>query len=69
MLHKYPNCVPIPGTKNQERILENLNAMNVELTDEEFKQLEAALDACTVHGHRGNVESEKKTFSNNWRKK
>lgn len=69
MLHKYPNCVPIPGSKNQERILENLNAMNVELTDEEFKQLEAALDACTVHGHRGNVESEKKTFSNNWRKK
>ena len=69
MLHKYPNCVPIPGSKNQERILENLNAMNVELTDEEFKQLEAALDTCTVYGHRGNVESEKKTFSNNWRKK
>lgn len=26
MLHKYPNCVPIPGSKNQERILENLGA-------------------------------------------
>ena len=24
MLHKYPNVVPIPGSKNQERILENL---------------------------------------------
>lgn len=24
MLHKYPNVIPIPGSKNQERILENL---------------------------------------------
>ncbi len=36
MLHKYPNCVPIPGSKNQKRILENLGAWNVELTDDEF---------------------------------
>ena len=53
MLHKYPNLVPIPGSKNQERILENLGASNVELTDQEFSALEEALDACTVHGHRG----------------
>jgi aryl-alcohol dehydrogenase-like predicted oxidoreductase len=52
MLHKYPNVVPIPGSKNQERILENLGAWNVELTDEEF----AALDTCAVHGHRRHVE-------------
>ena len=26
MLHKYPNVVPIPGSKNRERILENLKA-------------------------------------------
>jgi aryl-alcohol dehydrogenase-like predicted oxidoreductase len=56
MLHKYPNLVPIPGSKNQERIIENLGAWNVELTDEEFAALEAALDKCTVHGHRGHVE-------------
>lgn len=67
MLHKYPNVVPIPGSKNQERILENLDAANVELSDEEFKLLEEALDQCTVHGHRGHVESEHKTFSDNWR--
>ena len=24
MLHKYPNVVPIPGSKNKERIIENL---------------------------------------------
>ena len=58
MLHKYPNVVPIPGSKNQERILENLGAADVELTDEEFRALEAALDACTIHGHRGIMETE-----------
>lgn len=56
MLHKYPNCVPIPGSKNQERILENLGACNVKLTDDEFWELESALDQCQVHGHRGCVE-------------
>lgn len=69
MLHKYPNVVPIPGSKNQERILENLGAWNVKLTDNEFADLEKALDACTVYGHRGHVESEQRTFSNNWIKK
>ena len=37
---KYPNVVPIPGSKNQERIIENLSAWNVELTDEEFNELQ-----------------------------
>ena len=57
ILHKYPNAVPIPGSKNQERILENLGAGNVELTDEEMAELDRALDAFEVHGHRGVVES------------
>lgn len=69
MLHKYPNVVPIPGSKNQERILENLGAWNVELTDTEFTELEQALDACTVFGHRGHVESEQTSFGRNWAKK
>ena len=68
MLHKYPNVVPIPGSKNQERILENLGAADVELTDEEFRALEAALDACTIHGHRGHVETEQANFGNNWKR-
>ena len=62
MLHKYPNVVPIPGSRNQERILENLGASEVELTDEEFRELEAALDACEVHGHRGFDEAEGRGF-------
>jgi aryl-alcohol dehydrogenase-like predicted oxidoreductase len=62
MLHKYPNVVPIPGSKRKERILENLGAWNVTLTDEEFSSLEAALNAVEVHGHRGNVENERSTM-------
>lgn len=53
MLHKYPNVVPIPGSKNKERIIENLNASKVELTDEEFTALETALNHHKVYGHRG----------------
>lgn len=53
MLHKYPNVVPIPGSKNKERIIENLDASLVELTDEEFHSLEEALNQCKVYGHRG----------------
>lgn len=68
MLKKYPNVVPIPGSKNQERIIENLGAWNVELTDEEFNELQRALDQCKIHGHRGIVETQHQTFSNNWRK-
>lgn len=56
MLKKYPNAIPIPGSKNQERIIENLGAWNIVLSDEEFAELETAIDACEVHGHRGIVQ-------------
>ena len=66
MLHKYPNVVPIPGSKNQERILENLGAWNVTLSGDEFRQLQSALDECKVHGHRGCVETEQTSFGKQW---
>ena len=53
MLHKYSNVVPIPGSKNKERIIEHLDASKVELTEEEFRSLEEALNKCRVYGHRG----------------
>ena len=62
MLHKYPNVVPIPGSRNQERILENLGAWNVALTDAEFAELEQTLDSIEIHGHRGIVEFEGNTM-------
>lgn len=62
MLHKYPNCVPIPGSKNQNRIIENLSAWKVEFTDDEFGSLDGALNSMEVHGHRGHVEFEGSTM-------
>ena len=53
MLRKYPNVVPIPGSKNRERIIENLDAANVELTDDAFTALEDSLNGLKVYGHRG----------------
>ena len=58
MLHKYAAVVPIPGSKNQERILENLGAWNVVLTDAEFAALALALNRIEVHGYRGYDETE-----------
>lgn len=62
MLHKYPNVVPIPGSKNKGRIMENLMASEVSLTDEEFLSLENSLARCEIHGHRGYDESEQNRF-------
>lgn len=62
MLHKWPNVVPIPGSRNKGRVLENLAAADVSFTEDEFAELEAALDALPVHGHRGHVEFQGKSF-------
>ena len=56
ILHKYDNAVPIPGSKNHERIIENLSAWQVKFTQEEFAALETALNSCQVFGHRGHIE-------------
>ena len=64
MIKKYPNVVPIPGSKNQGRILENLGATNVELTDAEFAELDKSLSELKVYGHRGHDESTGKSFLN-----
>lgn len=53
MLAKYPCVVPIPGSKNKERIIENLDAAQVELTDDEFRELDRELGSRRVYGHRG----------------
>lgn len=66
--HFPAHCEAAKGSTNLERILENLGAADVILTDEEFAQLETALNACTVHGHRGYEESVQHTFSDNWKK-
>ena len=53
MLKKYPNVVPIPGSKNKERIIENSDTYKVKLTDEELTEFENELKKLKVYGHRG----------------
>jgi aryl-alcohol dehydrogenase-like predicted oxidoreductase len=44
--------VPIPGARKPERIQENLSAADVELTDNEFNQIEVELAKMEIHGNR-----------------
>lgn len=45
MLCKKPYIVPIPGTRNADRLKENAGAAEVTLTKDEVKKLDMALDA------------------------
>lgn len=52
MLHKGDHIVPIPGMRSPERIRENLGASDVELTREEYNQIEIELSKIEIHGNR-----------------
>ena len=68
MINKYPNIVPIPGSKNKGRIMENLKASEVNLSEDQLKTLDDALNKLEVHGHRGFVQFEGGKMSD-WGKK
>ena len=42
MLKRSPVMLPIPGTSKVKHLEENVASVNVELSDEEFAQLDAA---------------------------
>ena len=44
MLAKKPWIVPVPGTRKYGRLLENAQAAEVELTDQEVRELDKMLD-------------------------
>lgn len=44
MMCKKPWIVPIPGTRKEERLLENTGAADIILTDREVKEIDVALD-------------------------
>lgn len=52
ILHKKDFIVPIPGSRKLHRVEENLGAADIELTDQEFSQLEAELSKIKIHGDR-----------------
>ena len=51
--------VPIPGMRKEERIIENLGAADVELTDEEYAAINEELSRLTVHGPRDGRDIKK----------
>jgi aryl-alcohol dehydrogenase-like predicted oxidoreductase len=52
MLHKKPFIVPIPCSRKLERIEENLGAADIDLTEQEFGQIESELAKIEIHGNR-----------------
>jgi aryl-alcohol dehydrogenase-like predicted oxidoreductase len=54
LLAKKPFIVSIPGTRNIDHLLENLGALDVQLTAAELSTLDADFSKLTVHGGRMN---------------
>jgi aryl-alcohol dehydrogenase-like predicted oxidoreductase len=59
VLAQRPWIVPIPGTTKLHRLEENLGAVNVELTPDDLREIDAAASAITVHGHRYSEGSQR----------
>lgn len=52
LLAQKPSIVPIPGTTKLERLKENLGAVNVELTPDDLREIDAAASKIEVRGAR-----------------
>jgi aryl-alcohol dehydrogenase-like predicted oxidoreductase len=52
LLAKGPNIVPIPGTRNEAHLIENLGALNVQLSKDDTQEIATSLSRFTVHGER-----------------
>jgi aryl-alcohol dehydrogenase-like predicted oxidoreductase len=52
LLAQRPWVVPIPGSRRLERLDENLGAVDVQLAPEDLAELDTAMSAITVQGHR-----------------
>jgi aryl-alcohol dehydrogenase-like predicted oxidoreductase len=52
LLAQQPWIVPIPGTTRLDRLEENIGAVDLELTPEDLREIDAAAANITVHGAR-----------------
>jgi aryl-alcohol dehydrogenase-like predicted oxidoreductase len=52
LLAQKPWIVPIPGTTKLHRLQENLAAANLELSEDDLREIESAASEITVQGHR-----------------
>jgi len=57
LLSRKPWIVPIPGTRRQDHLVENLGALELELTAGDLQELETAFATITVHGLRMDEEN------------
>lgn len=60
MLCKKPYIVPIPGTRNPQRLKENAGAANVSLNEDEVRKIDKALDNMKMSAVFGGTETVKK---------
>jgi aryl-alcohol dehydrogenase-like predicted oxidoreductase len=61
LLAQKPWIVPIPGTRKLERLVENLGALDIELTPVELRDINSALSKIAIAGDRYPEELEKRT--------
>jgi aryl-alcohol dehydrogenase-like predicted oxidoreductase len=54
LLAQRPFIVPIPGTRNIDHLTENLDAINVQLTPEDLREIDAVVSRIKIHGGRMN---------------
>ena len=59
LLAQRPWIVPIPGTRNLERLGENIGALDVEFTPEDLRQIDAAISSIKIQGDRYPEEMRK----------
>ena len=52
LLAKSPSIVPIPGTRNETHLLENLGAQRVKLTAEDMQEIATSMSKFVVYGDR-----------------
>ena len=51
-----PWIVPIPGTRRQQHLRDNIGAIDVDLSAEDLREIDAAFDGVTIEGGRMNQE-------------
>jgi len=52
LLAKSPNIVPIPGTRSQSHLLENLGAQTIQLSKADVQEIDTCLSKYPVYGDR-----------------
>ncbi|MCX6177784.1 MAG: aldo/keto reductase, partial [Chlorobiales bacterium] len=52
LLAQKPWIVPIPGTTKPERLVENIGAIDIELTPDDLREIDCAASKITVQGDR-----------------